>query len=85
MVLRITIEMASFFRFTPLKMQKEWRIAPEKRWFCIEKMAIYFEFEVSVSVSTNDEFCVAKRGTLFKNEEFCIKHDEFCSDAHELV
>ena len=30
----------------PLKMQREWRIAPEKRWFCIEKWPFILRFEV---------------------------------------
>ena len=37
---------AKSIRFFQLKMQKEWRIAPEKRWFCIEKWPFILQFEV---------------------------------------
>ena len=37
---------AEFWRMFLLKMKKEWRIAPEKRWFCIEKWPFISQFEV---------------------------------------
>ena len=46
-VLRIAIEMANIFRICILKMQKEWRIAPEKRRFFIYKWPYILPFEVN--------------------------------------
>ena len=39
--------MPTFFDSFSLKMQRQWRIAPEKRWFCIEKWPFISLFKVS--------------------------------------